>query len=68
MRYYVNKNAQANGDHEVHQWNDCPTPADPVNRHNLGEYATCRGAVAAAKLIYPKADGCTNCSPDCHKS
>jgi hypothetical protein len=36
-KYYVNKNAQSNGDHEVHTTN-CPTPPNPKNRMSLGEH------------------------------
>ncbi len=67
-RYYVNKNAQANGDHEVHQTVVCPTPADEENRLYLGDFGSCRDAVRAAKKHYPQSDGCANCSPDCHTS
>jgi hypothetical protein len=64
--YYVNKNAQPNGDHEVHKTVGCPTPAAPENRHPLGNFPSCHGAVRKAKEIYPKADGCANCAPECH--
>ena len=67
-RYYVNKNAQANGDHEVHQTVGCPTPAAVENRLDLGDFASCHGAVIEAKKHYPQSDGCANCSPDCHTS
>ncbi len=66
-RYYVNKNAQPNGDHEVHQTEDCPNPANEENRDYLGDFPSCHGAVAEAKKRYPTADGCKFCSPDCHK-
>jgi len=68
MRYYVNTNAQANGDHEVHKEIGCPTPAASENRKYLGDFATCAPAVAEAKKTYSKADGCANCSPECHTS
>jgi hypothetical protein len=61
--YYVNDNAQSNGDHEVHvagcQWM-------PKNRTSLGNYSSCRPAVAAAKRIYSQSNGCYYCSRDCH--
>ncbi len=66
-RYYVNKNAQANGDHEVHTTN-CPTPATLANRLDLGEHLTCHSAVREAKKTYPQSDGCANCCPECHTS
>jgi len=48
--YYVNKNSQPNGDHEVHRADNCPTPADEANRHYLGDFVTCHGAVLEAKM------------------
>ncbi len=65
--YYVNKNAQANGDHEVHK-SDCSFMPSSENRVYLGDFSSCRPAVAAAKKIYPTADGCYYCSPACHTS
>ena len=66
MRYYVNRNEQANGDHEVHKAYGCPTPAEPENQVDLGDHPNCHSAVAAAKRIFPQSDGCANCSPECH--
>lgn len=66
-RYIVNKNAQPNGDHEVHINNGtCPTMPDLSNRFPLGEHSNCQSAVTKAKTIYPTADGCANCCPTCH--
>jgi hypothetical protein len=67
-RYYVNRNVQANGDHEVHIDIDgvCPTPPNPENRHHLGEFHTCKDAVREAKKFYPQSNGCKNCIPECH--
>lgn len=64
-RYYVNTNAQANGDHEVHK-DGCPTPPEPENRQHLGEFSSCYEAVLAAKKYYAQCNGCKNCSPECH--
>jgi hypothetical protein len=67
MTYYVNKNAQPNGDHEVHKDDPhCPTPAESWNRHYLGDHATCYSAVLQAKQIYSTANGCAFCSPERH--
>ncbi len=63
--YVMNKNAQLNGDHEVHK-KGCSWEPKAENQYPLGEHATCRTAVAKAKTINPKADGCKYCSPDCH--
>lgn len=64
-RYYVNKNAQANGDHEVHDeaCSRCPLPH---NRIYLGRFATCRSAVTEAKKYYQQVNGCYYCSRACH--
>lgn len=65
MKYYVNTNAQANGDHEVHN-EYCQYLPKIENRIYLGEYSSCRPAVDKAKEYYSKADGCKTCSPSCH--
>ncbi len=66
-KYYVNKHAQANGDHEVHDESCWYLPiAD--NRTYLGQFYSCTAAVTEAKKYYAKADGCFYCSPACHKS
>lgn len=63
--YYVNKNAQSDGYHEVHE-TDCTQGADPENQHGLGWHSDCRGAVAKAGESYPRVDGCAYCCEDCH--
>ena len=63
--YYVNKNAQANGDHEVHV-KGCSWMPDATNRTYLGDYNSCGPAVAKAKEYYPQSNGCYYCSPACH--
>ena len=65
-RYYVNRNAQDNGDHEVHVVKDCPTPADEKNRLYLGDFDSCHDAVKEAKKHYSQSNGCKNCSLPCH--
>ena len=66
-RYYVNKNAESNGDHEVHVEECIRMPAE-WNREYLGEFPSCRSAVIEAKKKYSQADGCWHCSPACHAS
>ncbi len=66
-RYYVNKNAQANGDHEVHV-QGCTWMPDESNREYLGDFITCRSAVSEAKKTYSQSNGCFYCSRDCHTS
>jgi hypothetical protein len=64
--YYVNKNAQANGDHEVHR-DGCSHLPEPVNREYLGVFANCHQAVYEAKRRgYYRANGCFWCSRECN--
>jgi hypothetical protein len=63
--YYVNTNAQANGDHEVHK-DGCDHMPSLVNREYLGVYDNCQDAVDKAKEKYSTADGCKFCCPKCH--
>jgi hypothetical protein len=63
--YYVNKNAQENGDHEVHK-SGCERMPEVENRKYLGYFSNCQDAVCKAKEIYPRSNGCFYCSKDCH--
>jgi len=66
-KYYVNTNAQDNGDHEVHK-DGCEWLPDEENRKYLGDFENCFNAVQKAREYYPAtADGCRHCSPECHK-
>ncbi len=65
--YYVNKNVQANGDHEVHT-TGCSFLPEKDNRIYLGDFPTCHGAVREAKKHYAQSNGCFYCSRDCHTS
>lgn len=64
-RYYVNRNAQPNGDHEVHTAH-CNWLRLAQSVLDLGDHYSCATAVAKAKLTYPKSNGCVHCSPSCH--
>jgi hypothetical protein len=64
-RYYVNRNAQPNGDHEVHK-EGCNWM--PSNKIDLGIFSNCSSAVTAAKNYYSTADGCKHCCEACHTS
>ena len=68
--YCVNKNAQNNGDHEVHVVNTTKgCLPDKKNQLPLGEFDNCAEAVREAKKTYPDtADGCAKCCEPCHKS
>lgn len=63
--YFVNDNAQPNGDHEVHvqgcYWLSLATRTTP-----LGYYWTCADAVRAARAKYRQCNGCAYCSAECH--
>jgi hypothetical protein len=65
MDYYVNKNQQLNGDHEVHN-SSCNYLPSAENRTYLGNYNNCRDAVAKAKTYYSQSNGCYWCSNACH--
>ncbi|RDE10343.1 hypothetical protein DVH29_02860 [Pelagibacterium lacus] len=65
--YIVNKNAQANGDHEVHE-TTCAHGPDFWNRQDLGWHADCKSAVRAARVYYSQSNGCYYCSKPCHTS
>lgn len=64
-KYYVNNNAQSNGDHEVHT-EDCIYLPLPQNRTYLGTFSTCSTAVTEAKKYYRQVNGCKTCSKECH--
>ncbi len=64
-QYFVNRNAQNNGDHEVHVSSCVFLPA-LQNRLDLGQHLTCVTAVRQARNTYPQSNGCRTCSPACH--
>lgn len=63
--YYVNKKAQENGDHEVHE-SGCEFLPSPENKEILGIFENCTQAVKKAKEKYSTANGCYFCSYPCH--
>ena len=66
-RYCVNKNAQSNGDHEVHDVTvNCGNLPNQVNRIDLGYFSSCHGAVLEARKHFYKVDGCYYCCKPCH--
>lgn len=62
--YYVNRNAQPDGDHEVHKASCSYFPAQK-NRLYLGDFRSCDAAVREARKHYPQADGCYYCAREC---
>ena len=67
MCFYVNSNAQPNGDNEVHR-SDCSWLPSAENRVYLGCFSTSREAVNAAREYYRQVDGCCFCCPESHHS
>lgn len=65
--YYVNKNPQSNGDHEVHT-STCTFLPLIENKIYLGEFTDCADAVKIAKIYYPQSNGCKFCALKCHTS
>jgi len=67
--YYINKNQQANGDHEVHVTGCAYLPSEN-NRVYLGEFSSCGPAVSDAKRRWPsnRINGCYYCCRPCHTS
>lgn len=69
--FIVNRNAQDNGDHEVHnKTTGCNYMPEPQNQVDLGQHDSCHGAVAYAKRRWPQArvNGCYWCANACHTS
>jgi len=64
--YYVNKNAQSNGDHEVHK-SGCPHMPEDKNLIDLGAFDGCQNAVREARKHYDQVDGCGHCCEECHR-
>ena len=64
--YYVNKNSQSTGEHEVHT-SSCTRLPNANNRQNLGYQLDCKKVLAEAKKYYQDVDGCYYCSSSCHK-
>ncbi|MGS2738735.1 hypothetical protein [Sinomicrobium sp. M5D2P17] len=64
-KYYVNKNAQPNGDHEVHK-EGCKWMPKTENRIYLGNHNDCHSAVREARKYYRQVNGGYYCSKACH--
>lgn len=64
--FYVNKNAQSTGEHEVHT-GECKYLPKPENRIYLGTFVYCQSAILEAKKHFDNVDGCYYCCPSCHK-
>lgn len=66
--YFVERRAQANGDHAVHDRSRCPPACFPArgDAEYLGEFFDARQALAVANLRYPQVNGCPLCMPEVH--
>ena len=64
--YYVNKNAQPSGEHEVHK-GSCRFLPTSENRIFLGQFANCSDAISKSKEYYTNVDGCYHCCISCHR-
>ena len=63
--YYVYKNVQPNGDHEVHIKGCNFLPASE-NRIPLGQFYSCDNAIIEATKYYNQVNGCYYCCQACH--
>ena len=66
MLYYINKNAQYSGEHEIHTSN-CVFLPSVENRIFLGCFNKPSEALKAAKQYFNNVDGCFYCCPESHK-
>ena len=64
--YYVNKNAQSTGEHEVHKEGSYRMP-DLQNRIFLGYFLYAIDAVREARRYFNNVDGCYYCSKEAHR-
>ena len=69
--YIINKNQQANGDHEIHNTTSgCSFMPNAENQVSLGAHLTCYSAVVYAKTQWSneRINGCYYCCNPCHTS
>jgi len=64
--YYVNRNAQPTGEHEVHK-EGCYRMPELQNRIYLRYFLNANDAVREARKYFNKVDGCYYCSPEAHR-
>ena len=65
MKFYVNKNAQSTGEHEIHR-ETCSWLPDVEKRIYLGDFDNSQQAVVEAGKHYTSVDGCAYCCPESH--
>lgn len=64
--YYINRNAQPTGEHEVHK-EGCYRMPELQNRIYLGYFPNANDAVREARKYFNKVDGCYYCSQEAHR-
>ena len=64
--YYVNKNEQPTGEHEVHK-EECFRMPELKNSIYLGYFLNANDAVQEARKYFNKVDGCYYCSNEAHR-
>lgn len=64
-KYYVAKEVNGNGEHEVHD-EFCFELPGIGRRLFLGEFPSCSDAVVAGRYHFGNVNGCIRCSPACH--
>lgn len=66
-KYYVNKQPESTGKHEVHQ-SGCPHLPSIGQLVYLGEFDSCSEAVMEAEKYFIHVEGCEFCCSGCHMS
>ena len=66
-RYFVNKNAQPDGIHEVHK-DGCRLLPNEKTCIDLGIHMHGISAMVKAKFFYQQSKGCSFCTRGCHIS
>ncbi len=65
--YFVNQNAQENGDHEVHT-SSCSYLPKSENLIPLGKHSNCFDAIKKSRQYFSQTNGCYFCCNACHTS
>lgn len=65
--FYIETNAQTNGDHIVHKANCSLLPSKDEIRY-LGSIASCASALKKAAESFKQVNGCPQCATTCHSA
>jgi len=63
--FYVEINAQTNGEHVVHRADCTQLPSKETIRY-LGSIASCTSALKKAAESFRQVNGCPHCATTCH--